>query len=314
MTEVLVSVGDDAALKKIEDALKHQATIRRAEVREAVSSMKPRIIGLDTLKSAGMSPHDLVGAQTPTIIVGSTYLQRSFGVFFAAASSCPSLRHAVALDSPLSRTLLGGFFQKLEGHHQPKLESYLQADGVIKAVSLTDSTKRESALATVATTGREAGLSRRVVAMLVTVADELITNALYDAPTDEMGEFTHAHRSRASMVSLPKGRVIEVSIGFDKNHLGISVADPFGSLRSQTVVDYLAKCYRRGQDQVDRKEGGAGLGLFYVFESSSALVVDLLPKKKTTLISLIPVAGSYRTTIRASKSICVFEAPQPDSR
>ena len=186
------------------------------------------------------------------------------------------------------------------------LDKYLGWGAHAKTVALTSSSQKDHVLGVCEEVACSIGLSDRKTSMLITVAEELTTNALYDAPTDARDRARHAALPRSEKVDLASNEQIAVTIASDGRRVGISVEDPFGSLRPETVVDYLAKCLRRGQDQIDRKQGGAGLGLFYAFNSLSHFVVNIDPKVRTEVIGLIDVAGSYREFEQRAKSFNVF--------
>ncbi len=140
---------------------------------------------------------------------------------------------------------------------------------------------------------------------IVTAAEELFTNALYDAPVDAGGHHVNAAMSRSVPVGLD-GDPIVVELRTDGRRVGISVRDPFGSLTVDQVLGYLTKCFRAGSDQVDTKPGGAGLGLYYVFESISHMVINLKPGRATEILGLIDVRGTYKDFATRGKSFNVF--------
>src|SRR5262249_27584654 len=113
---------------------------------------------------------------------------------------------------------------------------------------------------------------------------------------------------RTEPVQLAPGEEIVVKLCSDGRRLGISVADPFGSLSTEVIRGYLARCFRRGADMVELKPGGAGLGLFYVFEALSHFVVNLAPGVKPELVGLFDVGGSYRAHMSRSKSFNLFSS------
>ena len=101
---------------------------------------------------------------------------------------------------------------------------------------------------------------------------------------------------------------VEVTLRFgaDGKRLGISVSDPFGSLDPQRVLDYLSKCLRRGEDQIDRKEGGAGLGLYMMFDFVTHLVVNIQRGSRTEFVGLADITSSFRDLVGRAKSFNLF--------
>lgn len=153
---------------------------------------------------------------------------------------------------------------------------------------------------------RSIGVHPRLVDLFCTVADEFASNALFNAPVDGNGRRRFAYLDRTTAVALEQSEDIEFKFLSDGRRLGISVTDPFGSLTPERVAEYLARCLRMGSDQIDEKKGGAGLGLYCIFNSVSHFVVNISPGKKTEMIGLLDIRGSYRDFLKGSKSLNLF--------
>lgn len=154
------------------------------------------------------------------------------------------------------------------------------------------------------------GVQPRFIEQLSAVADELITNAVYNAPRDAHGKPRYASRARSERVDLEPHEAVEVRVCCDGHRFGISIADVFGSLTTETLLDYLAKCQRRGEDQIDKKEGGAGLGFYLMYESLSHLIVNISPRHRTEIVGILDIAGSFRDFSQKSKSFNIFFTDQ----
>ncbi len=150
------------------------------------------------------------------------------------------------------------------------------------------------------------GVAPRLRSQIRTVADEFLSNALYNAPTYPDGSPRYASRPRTQPVSLDEGEQIEVRFCCDGRRFGMSTADPFGSLAPARLQDYLARAFRGGPDQIDETEGGAGLGFYQIIESLSHFVVNIDPGERTEMIGLIDVSGSYRKFATSGKSFNIF--------
>ena len=147
-----------------------------------------------------------------------------------------------------------------------------------------------------------------LVNAFLTVVDELVSNAFYDAPVDDQGRHLYADWSRRREVVLQPGQEIAVTFCCDGKRLGVSVVDPFGSLRPGDVQRYLAKCARGGTDQVNQGDGGAGLGLYQVFEGLSHFVANIEPRRRTEVIGLLDLRDRYRDFVTQAKSLNIFVA------
>jgi hypothetical protein len=153
---------------------------------------------------------------------------------------------------------------------------------------------------------RNLGVSDRLCSGFGLVTDELLTNALYNAPVDAQGAPLYASRDRALPVAVDVERAAVVKFCSDGHKIGVSVRDSFGSLSAEVVLDYLVKCFRKGADQIDQKEGGAGLGFFQMFSAVSHFVVNIAPGRAAEAIGIIDVRGSFRDFAQRPKSFNIF--------
>lgn len=191
------------------------------------------------------------------------------------------------------------------------LEKYFVWGVEPRVVRVTASTEKKQALEAVAAFAESIGIAPRLRALIRTVADEFLTNAIYNAPVDASGAPRFAHYARTVPVHLDPGEEIELRYCCDGRRFGISISDPFGSLAPAQVQDYLAKGFRRGTDQMREDGGGAGLGFFQILDSLSHFVVDVDPGKKTEMIGLMDVSGDYRTFAESGKSFNIFVQGAP---
>jgi len=171
---------------------------------------------------------------------------------------------------------------------------------------LTRASQKQELLDEAEAYARGIGVHPRLATQFKTVADELMTNAVYNAPRDAAGNSRWGHVARVDEVELGPGEEIEVKFCSDGRRLGIAASDPFGSLTQERLLDYLAKCFRRGDDQIDQKAGGAGLGFYYIFDAVSHLVANIATGRRTEMIGLIDIRGSYRDFAQRRKSFNIF--------
>lgn len=113
--------------------------------------------------------------------------------------------------------------------------------------------------------------------------DEMLMNALYDAPVDEHGKPVYAEIPTKTRISLRMEQKVVVQYACDGKTFAISVRDSFGALERATILRYLYKCLHSEQ-QIDRKTGGAGLGLYFIASSSSRFLVNVLPGVATECV------------------------------
>ncbi|MEJ7604189.1 MAG: hypothetical protein WKG01_40365 [Kofleriaceae bacterium] len=121
--------------------------------------------------------------------------------------------------------------------------------------------------------------------------DEMLMNALYDAPVDEQGRQIFAEIPTRTRISLQLEHKAVVQYACDGRRFTVAVRDAFGGLERETVFRYLHKCLHAEQ-QIDRKIGGAGLGLYLIASSSTELYFNVLRGV-------------------ATEAVCVFDLEQP---
>jgi hypothetical protein len=113
--------------------------------------------------------------------------------------------------------------------------------------------------------------------------DEMLMNALYDAPVDEQGRHIFAEIPTKTRISLRVEQKVVVQYACDGKQFVIAVRDAFGTLERATVLRYLHKCLHAEQ-QIDRKVGGAGLGLYLMVNASSEVYFNVLPGVATEAV------------------------------
>lgn len=144
--------------------------------------------------------------------------------------------------------------------------------------------------------------------ILGTVADEMLMNAMFDAPRSVDGKAKYNHLSRLHPLILEPNEEVTFRFGADPNFVALSIQDPFGALGWKTLVTHIQKGFRQGTDQISKKkDGGAGLGLFMTFDNSHCLIVNSAHGKKTEMISLIALGRSYEEYQRGGKCFSFYE-------
>jgi hypothetical protein len=186
------------------------------------------------------------------------------------------------------------------------IEKYFTWGVEPRRIQLRSSNEKRDAIQTAEEYAAAIGVRSRLVTLLSTVVDELVTNAIFNGAVDKDGKSRYGHLERTREVVLEEHESVELKLICDGRRLGISVTDTFGSLTRERLQEYLARCLRKGSDQLDDKPGGAGLGLYCVFESLSHFVVNISPGKRTEMIGLIDVWGTYRDFATRHKSFNVF--------
>lgn len=150
-----------------------------------------------------------------------------------------------------------------------------------------------------------------IVQGMVTVAEELILNAVIHAPRDEHGHAKYeAVGPRADLV-LEKGEEVRIAYGCDGQRLMLSVTDNFGRLEKHTLRNYVSRAFDGAQLHTENKASGAGLGLSMSMRSIHQLIFNIQDQKRTEVIAgwylRVNSAGEFR---QVGKSLNVFWLPK----
>jgi hypothetical protein len=190
------------------------------------------------------------------------------------------LAHVVST-SMLTNTNAAAYMLDLCSRIQEGSEHSPIADGVGRAALLASSERRGMRLDRMGEFFAAQGVAQKTIAMMCDIAEELITNALYDAPHE--ARWFSEPVSRTATVELPPEHACEISYGMDRDRMFVRVRDPFGSLTHTRLMQVLARC-RTKEVHCDESRGGAGLGMWRVFSSASSLVVSVSPGRLTDII------------------------------
>jgi hypothetical protein len=121
--------------------------------------------------------------------------------------------------------------------------------------------------------GEEYELLRQKGALL---ADELLENALYDAPRGAHGGKLFLKGEQRAM--LPGERIV-FSFGFDGATLALKLTDNWGSLEPDLVIEFLA----RNQEVGALADDTGGRGLFIIWRFLDQFHVDVHPGQETVV-------------------------------
>jgi anti-sigma regulatory factor (Ser/Thr protein kinase) len=216
---------------------------------------------------------------------------------------------SLMLEAPFSHLVrdpadrqLGITSEKLVSGDLFGLEKYLaKSAGVGERVVSSDLEKR-AAMQEVAAWAEAIGARRPIVHRISTVIDELLMNALHDAPRESKPVL-----SLDDTTDMRRRAVLRW--GADETTIAISVSDPFGALRQRDVIDHV----RRARDERGRPvqatldDPGAGLGLYLVLANVASLIVNVDPGQRTEVVCLFDRARhGARAVTSGVRSLHVF--------
>lgn len=214
-----------------------------------------------------------------------------------ALDSFEWLSHLVAaslLSAPLARSHLTMLLERLTDGPE---HGMLGADRVGRVAMLARASRREARFERMQEFFAKNGLSARAISAIADVSEELVMNALYNAPV-EAGYFEQAI-PRSEEVELPPERACEISYGMDSGHVFVRLRDTFGALTRARLQDVLNRC-NKAEVELDESRGGAGLGLWRIFSSASTIAITVIPGRLTdVVVGIAPKNGRIAKQLQA---------------
>jgi hypothetical protein len=199
-----------------------------------------------------------------------------------------SMCHLVTAAMPVLAEELFVTVQKLLRRELFGIDKYLSWGAVVGETELVGTDDRVRAISQLGADVEQMQIGRRQQAAVMLAADELVLNAIFNAPTDEHQRRYLREVPRDQVRTLLGRERPVLRWGCDGRWFAISVRDAYGSLEPATLVRYVAKSLA-GSGQVRSDGAGAGIGLAMTYSAVTQLVFDLDPGRATEAIALVDV-------------------------
>jgi hypothetical protein len=227
-------------------------------------------------------PVDQLVPPGPVIAICDEPLQTAIGWL----PSHPWLSHVVSstmLQHPMAAEHLGNVISTLTSGRRPRLLDWVGPTVAGRRVRLANTARRSERLDRMTDYLGGKGVGSRTVQQLRDVAEELLTNAFYDAPV--AAGVLKKPISRTESVLLPDDSACDMVYGCRDDLAIVRVRDPFGSLTRKRLVEVLTRCARTDmQVEVDETMGGAGLGLWRIFSAASFVAISVVDRRHTEFL------------------------------
>ena len=188
------------------------------------------------------------------------------------------------------------------------LEKYLLPNSTINKVVVTSSSDRPQYNNEVFNFAREHNLGSYVSRLIFSITEELLMNAIYDAPVKE-GVPIYNHLPRTTTINLQPHEYPTLSYGFDGISFGIAISDPFGAINKKTFFDHIKKSITRKTSSllIKNEGGGAGLGILKILHSCHSFICNVENKKQSEFIAVINTKSLPRDLSKVNRSVHFFE-------
>lgn len=192
------------------------------------------------------------------------------------------------------------------------LERYLSHGAPLATIEPASTHGRVAALSTVRDSLATMGLSARHERQAALIADELLSNAIYDAPAAAAGLAQH-EQPRDQDRPLSGRERPRIRWGADGRYLGVEVTDHYGAIDADTIRNHVAKLIDRSTSP-RQGQGGAGLGLAMTFLAASQLLFHLDAGRVTQAIGLIDLRVRPDGVRALVPSLHIYSEPRAEER
>ncbi|MEN9722025.1 MAG: hypothetical protein RJB38_11 [Pseudomonadota bacterium] len=140
----------------------------------------------------------------------------------------------------------------------------------IQTIKLTNSKQKQEAVEVVRNYLVALKFQSRMATLIANSVDELLMNAIYDAPTDATGKHIYVSTPRNTEFELKDKASVELHVAFDGEVVALTAVDLFGSLEKAKLLGAISKIYREQEYRVRATVAGAGIGLATVFQTGGS--------------------------------------------
>ncbi|MCU1282026.1 MAG: hypothetical protein JWM53_5572 [bacterium] len=214
------------------------------------------------------------------------------------------------LEGPDEQALGLALRRRVERATQPPGPApYLLAGTPIEERVIGGSADKDETLTALLADAARFGLSHANVRRIETAADELMLNAVYDAPRDEHGKPVYAALDRRTPVTLTAQAQVRARWGCDGRTFAVSITDRFGALERATVGLHIQRLLDARSPRLGRSgtTGGAGLGLVLTYSAANQLALHVARGRFTEATAALHIAGSNRSAVARGSALHIYD-------
>lgn len=156
-------------------------------------------------------------------------------------------------------------------------------------IALKKSSHRGAAVEAVQSFFQKVGVGARLSAKVAQSVDELLLNAVYDAPHDLAGRPSRHDIPRTEEIQFGKREVVQLEAIVDEKYAGICVTDSFGSIHRDTLMKLLQFDFRSSYCPP-----AARIGIQGILHMGFSLMYACRPGIRTDAMLFFPRSVSHR--------------------
>lgn len=164
----------------------------------------------------------------------------------------------------------------------------------VQVIRILSSNQKQDAVEAVRSYLLAAKFKSRMATVIANSVDELLMNATFDAPVDELGRQLYVATPRNTVMKLEGKQAVEMMVAFDSCYVGITAVDHYGSLDKNKLLNHISKIYTEEEYKVKTSVAGAGIGLATVFRSGGSFFFVSESHSRTEVTVFFRRTDSFR--------------------
>ncbi|MDR3608468.1 MAG: hypothetical protein P4M08_13955 [Oligoflexia bacterium] len=161
------------------------------------------------------------------------------------------------------------------------LENFLRPGTKIQTIQLKSSDQKQGAVGALTNYLNQAKFQPRMATQISNAVDELLMNAIFDAPIDDTGKTLYSNTPRSTIFKLEGKSAVEMQVGFDGEYVGITVVDHYGSLDKARLLNHVSKNYSDETYKLKLHQAGAGIGLATIYQNGGSFFFSSCVRERT---------------------------------
>jgi|GEM_PF-2197095 len=167
-------------------------------------------------------------------------------------------------------------------------------ESAVQKIMIRKSAHRRAAADAIVTLVDKRGIHPRLAALAAQAVDELLMNAIFNAPVSPEGNTYRRLMDRATAFDLSERETVTLEMGVSPGYVVVSVSDQFGSLQKKAALSFIRKDYQRLDYKMRTNEPGAGLGIYGMVQSGLSLLFLTRAGIQTKVVVFVPQLKNFR--------------------
>ena len=172
--------------------------------------------------------------------------------------------------------------------------AYFPEPADVQQIVITRSGQKQKAVEAIQNVLVKRHVNSRLASLIAQVVDELIMNAIFDAPVLPSGMPLRKSTGRHLDFELIEKEHVFIEIASGQDYTAFSVTDQFGSLRKESLYRSLIREARDKSESLRKEDVGSGLALNGVIKSGVSLFFNCELGKKAQITVLFNHNATFK--------------------